>query len=298
MGIKIVEKKSQYVKIEMLDKNGNTIQRWVHGYILGLLIGAKQRVENNWHAFIIIDGAVGDGKSNMASLLTALWEQMNDSNITFDNVCWTTESFIKKTDRTDNFKKAIWWDEAIQGSTGRDMAMTKIGSQLTKALVTKRVKKHLYILLIDNIRRYSKDIVEFANAWIHIKSFGLERGYFDVYTKKNKMTFIYNAFKHYNRNWDSYDVKNVTKDCKGKFDDFSNVFLDEQEYDKRKLEETKQIEDKKSGVNWTKQKAQAFGLWCKGMKHKDICEELGCTIYQIQNWVNRDYKSLVIQLQS
>lgn len=236
-------KDDYYVHTHMKTING-TRQVDFHGYLFGLIEALKFKVKNNWHAFIIITGNVGDGKSGLAEGLSALWEQLEERQLGFDNVVWVTEKFIEKIDRDDNFGHTVWWDEAIKGATGRKMAMTSLGEELLDGLVTKRFKKHLYILLIDDITRYSDTVIKMANAWIHVKAIGVDRGYFDSYVLPHKISYIYDWFKiHKKKSW----PKDIKPDGKGKYQDYSGLFLDAEEYNKRKLEET--ASTKKEKIN-------------------------------------------------
>jgi hypothetical protein len=55
--------------------------------------------------------------------------------------------------------------------------------------------------------------------------------------------------KEQRKTWDSFEIKNCSPDSYGKFDNWENVFFDAKEYEKRKIEETKQIEDEGKNKN-------------------------------------------------
>ena len=214
----------------------------LHGYIYGIIEGIKYLVDNKYHGFIIVTGNVGDGKSSLAEGICAYYSKMTGQPFTEENIVWRTENFIELTEREDNFGSVIWWDESIQGATSRSMGITAQGQELTNALVTKRFKKHLYILLIDDIMRYSHTIIKMAQAWIHVKSSGAKRGYFQAYTNRHKIKYIYDYMKYSKR---MSFPKGVNPDGKGKFQDFSGLFIDSEKYNARKLEETSKMKEKK-----------------------------------------------------
>jgi hypothetical protein len=127
-----------------------------------------------------------------------------------------------------------------------------------------------------------------------VRKFYMSRGYFDVYSNKAKIKFIYKAFKEYNKTWASAEVKNINADCRGKFEDFTNIFLDESEYDKRKLDETKQLETEDQ-VSWSWMKARAFGLWNQ-QKYKiiEIADMVGLEQSTISKYI-REYKKVMAE---
>lgn len=215
----------------------------VHGYLFGLLEALKFRVDNKYHGFIIVTGAVGEGKSTIVEKLSAIYQNMNLRELTFDNIVWTSNAFIEKTSRKDNFDETIWWDEAIEGATGRSVGLTSKGNDLKVALVTKRTKRHLYILLVDEILEYHHKLIRMANAWIHIKSFGVQRGYFDCYTKKHKINYLYRYMK---KNQTDEFPKTIKPDGKGKFKNYNGYWLDPEVYLDKKLEQTSQKEEEMS----------------------------------------------------
>jgi hypothetical protein len=238
----------------------------LHGYLFGLLEGIKYRIENKYHGFIIVTGDVGEGKSTLVEEISAMAQAMNNRELTFDNIVWTSISFIEKTSRKDNFEETVWWDEAIEGGTGKAVGMTSKGNDLKVALVTKRTKRHLYILLIDEIQEYHHKLIRMANAWIHVKSFGIKRGYFDCYVKKHKISFIYHYLK---KNQTNIFPKNVKPDGRGKFRNYNGFWLDPDIYLDKKLDETSQKEEEMS----PKYKAllKENNIWikmCKAIYHQ------------------------------
>ena len=206
----------------------------------------KFRVKKKYHGFLILTGNVGDGKSAMSQGLGALWEHMNNGKLDLDRIVWRTEDFIKETDREDNFGKVIIWDEAIQGATAKSMGITNQGNLLKIALVTKRFKNHLYIFLVDEIEEYAWKLIKMCNAWVHVNAIGGERGYWEAYTKKYKIKSIYLTKKYqFTR---GFTTTKHRPDAMGKFQDYTDVFVHEEDYNRKKMQNTRSIfTDKKDG---------------------------------------------------
>lgn len=285
------EKHNPYVIIDVKDKNNKLRKIYMHGYLVGMEIAFAIKKKHEFHNLVIVTGDVGSGKSTLTEGLAGINSHFNNKKLTFDNVSWATDKFIEKTDRDDNRETAQWWDESIQGATGRSMALTKLGNKLKIAFVTKRFKRHTYYLAIDEINEYSWKLIKMADAWIHVKTIGLQRGYFNAYTSKNKIKFIYKAFKEYNKDWNSKEVRDIYPDCKGKFDNYHGLFLDPKEYDSLKLEETKQIEDE-GQISWSLTKTQAFHYWTKGLKYRDIAIKINGKETTLKSWVS-EFKKVV-----
>lgn len=292
MKIKLQKPENKYVKVKVTDRFGTDRYIQMHGYLIGMEAAFQVKKDNKLHNLVIITGTVGAGKSSLVQGLSGVNAKWNNQQLDFDNISWSTEKFIEKTDKEDNIGTPQWWDESIQGAGGRSMAITSMGNKLKMAFVTKRFKKHTYYLVIDEINEYSWKLIKMADAWINVRRMGLRRGYFDVYTKKKHIQFIYNAFKFYNATWNSKYVKNIYPCCKGKFENYEGLFLDEDEYNRLKLEETKQLEAT-SGVQWKKEKVRAFYYWAKGHKFPEIEDYVGVKASTIRNWAT-DFKKIVL----
>lgn len=291
-----------FFNLELPNQYGKIQKVSIHGYLFGLLVSLVLKKNNNRHAMIMVTGEVGDGKSSLIEGLAAIECWMYDKVLTFDNISWRTEAFIEKTDRADNILSPLIWDESIQGINAKNMANSKIGFKLKSAFVTKRFKKHTYYLLVDSPEEYAWKVVKMVDAWIHVKSFGFRRGYFDVYVNKSKIEFLWNAFKVYKKSWRSRAVKNIKPDCKGTAMNFGGLFLDEDEYNKRKLEETRQIEEdndksKKKDESeenehrkpWSADKIKAYGFFAKGITSPTELHNItGIPKRSIENW-KRDF---------
>jgi len=252
------------IGVQMKDKDDNYKNFYYHPVIHALVKGGIELMNDNRHFFGIITGNVGDGKSNIAAQIVALWEHLHKRRISFENVTWTSQKFVEKTDRDDNKTYAIWWDEAITGATGKKMALTAEGEMLKIALVTKRFKQHFYILIVDEIEEYSWKLIKMANFWIHVKTHYRERGYCDIYLKKKKIKQIYQAFKYYKWDWSRITIR---PDLKARFNNYLPYLFDEKEYDKMKLQETQVA---KKEVKVSNKKNLIIEAKKKGFKVKEI----------------------------
>jgi hypothetical protein len=238
----------KYLKFDIKNFKDNNYTFNIHSYLYGVLLGMRVRASKKWHNLILITGNVGDGKSSFIQGLAGMSALLRKDYLTLDkNVCWTTDKVIAMTDRDDNYDQEIFWDEAIDGAGGRNMALTTKGNKLKKALVTKRTKRHTYFFAIDEVPEYSWKLIKLCTAWFHIDAKLLNRGYWKCYTKKNKIKYIYDMMKEQRKTWDSFEIKNCNPDSYGQFDNWENIFFDAKEYEKRKIQETKQAEEEEEG---------------------------------------------------
>ena len=280
---------NQYGKIKKVD---------YHGYLFGLLCALKFRKDNNFHSIILVTGEVGAGKSSMVEGLAALDAHLNGQVLDFDNISWRTEPFLDKMNQSDNIAAPLLFDESVMGITGKSIGNTSIGFKLKVGFITRRFKKHTYYLLVDEICEYSEKFIKMCDAWIHVKAIGVKRGYFNCYTSKGKINFLFNAFKKYKKNWNSQLVRGVAPDGKGTYMDYSGKFFNNAEYKKRKDEETKQLEEgegKTGNISWSPQKAKGFYLWSKGnMTQQEIAHEVGVKRTTVSSWVQGDFQPLTL----
>lgn len=273
------------IDIKYKDKNAK-----VSPLLFSSLSLLKRGVSQNWDGLIIITGAVGTGKSTLATTIAGIWELLFKRELNIDNFTWRAEGIIEFTDRDDNETQCIVFDEAIQGGTGKD-SLTKIGNALKVTLVTKRRKKHLYILLVDEVQELSKKIISRASFLIDCRTIlrngEKERGYFKIYDK-NELTSIYWLLK-------KYLIQNIS-DYRGKskpfykFWDNKDIFVSDEEYENKKIEETNQQIETAGKINFTKQQMEAFYLWASTSKTQAaIGDIIGVSVTTIGRWV-KDFK--------
>lgn len=273
-----------YYHLTMIDKDGNEKLIELDPYLYGVIISSLVKKKNKWHNMILITGAVGDGKSTLVETLSAILEAKQGRQLTFDNVCWRTEKLIELTDNPDNVGHTLWWDESIQGAGSKQMALTSIGEKLKIAMVTKRFKKHTYIFVVDEINEFSHKLIRMCDAWIHVHTRGLERGFFKIWVNKRKILSLYDAFKNQKLTWKSKYVNMIRHDWAGRFKDYHGVFLDEHEYDKKKLEETKQSDENQRDAKSDRiNKLLAHMIYVQRMRIKDIAAILGITPNGVSN---------------
>jgi len=284
------------IYIERRIKNQyNKIKRVLyHGYLYGLISSFKFKKDREFHSMVLITGAVGAGKSSLVEGLAALDADLNGLRLTFDNIKWTTEPFIEQMERIDNIGSPLIFDESVMGITGKSIGNTKVGFKLKVGFITRRFKRHTYFLLVDEISEYSLKLIKMCDAWINVKTKGVKRGYFEVYTSNSKIEFLYRAFKEYKKTWNSKLVRSVKPDSAGTFQDFSGKFFNKKEYSERKHEETKQLTDGKAGqVVWSIPKVKAYTLWANGgLTQHQIATKVETPVTTVNAWVNRDFKKL------
>ena len=279
-----------YVTVRTIDRHGNKINIDYHSYLFGLVGAIKKKKDNERHAVILIAAPPGDGKSSFVEGLAALDNLFMGNRLSLDDIGWSMESFISKMDSKENVGRTIWGDEFIQSGGSRGMALTNIGNKLKIGFVTKRLKKNTYFLVVDHIKEFPEKVIEMADAFIVIKSFGFLRGYFDCYTDKTNIEFIYKAFKEYKKNWHSPEVKRIKPDCRGKFKDYRGIFLDPIEFDERKMEETKQIEESTSqNINLTPKMVESLKLKKENpkMTHAEIAKRVGVHYKTVGDWLKK-----------
>lgn len=270
--------------------------KWVsmHGYLVGMEGAMQYKKQFKLHNLVLVTGDVGSGKTTFTEGFSAVNASNVNSKLTLDNFAWTTKNLLEFTDKEDNIDMPVIWDESIQGASGRNMALTNEGNKLKMAIVTKRFKRHTYYFLIDEINEYAWKLIKMCDAWIHIKRIGMTRGYFNVYTNKNNIKWLYFQFKYLNRSWNHPDVNKVYPDCVGKFDDWTDLFISESEYEKMKMKETKQLESEDK-IIWTRQKTQAFYYWSLNKyKQKDIGDLVGMSQSTVANWC-QEFKNIINQ---
>lgn len=249
---------------------------------------SKQKLDN----VIIYTGSVGSGKSNLSKGANGTYnEVLRGKPYTLDDVYFLIDKVLESFDRQDNKGAPINYDEAIQGASGRD-GITKLGKKLRIALITKRTKRHLISLCVDNPKELNDKIIERCLAWYHVFYIRTNKGkyvkgLFKVFAKEDLRT-IYNDLKNYKyrfveehpifkRNIDTY-----------KSYDYSNIFYDEKDYDLKKGEETSNLdsnEDKKDNKQQLQRDRAIMILKENGLTQSQISKGIGLsrsTIADIQ----------------
>ena len=284
-----IDNKNQMLLVKVRDKKGNLRNIFMHGYLIGLELANMTRRKNKDHSIGLVVGGVGSGKTTFASGMAGLNSTLAESKFTLkNNMVWTTDAFREQYHKENMRGKPVLWDESIDG-IGKLNNSNK-GEKIKKTVVTGRFQLHTSYLLVDEIVEFHPKLVRMAHFLIRVMRFGTQRGYFEVYTDKRKIKFIYDGFKYYGKNWSSPEIRQILPDCRGKFPDYSGIFYDEDEYDAKKLEETR--DEVTEDIMWKPNKIAGYGLWMQGeMTQEQISEQIGIPYSTFRGWV-RDYKKI------
>lgn len=272
------------------NKDGDKIKVSYDPYLFGLILGIAKRREHNWHGLILITGEVGDGKSTLGDGICGLDSYFFKKSYNIDNIVFSTTKFEELTDKTDNFYEPIKYDEAIEGATAQDMARSSKGLSFKKKIIQKRKKKHLYVMCVDELEEYAWKLVKMADVWIHVKSFGLNRGYFDIYAKKSKIKTKYLAMK----NKQYYLANKIYPDKSNcRFMNYENIFVDDNLYQQKKDEETKSVDTKKKESKNEQRNEAIIRALNTNMTQIKVAEIFGVSQSLIRD-IKRKYKDLVV----
>lgn len=285
-----IDDKNQMLLVKVRDKKRNLRNIVMHGYLMGIELANATRRINKDHSLVLCVGGVGSGKTTLIKGMAGVNATLADSNFSLKNMVWTTDAFRELYHNESMKDKPIMWDESIDG-IGRLNGSTK-GEKLKKTIVTGRFQLHTSYLLVDEIVEFHPKLVRMAHVLIRVMRFGTKRGYFEVYTDKRKIKFIYDGFKYYGKNWSSPEIRQILPDCRGKFPDYSGIFYDEDEYDIKKLEETR--DEVTDDIMWKANKIAGYGLWVQGeLSQEKISEHIGIPYSTFRGWV-RDYKKISV----
>jgi len=211
---------------------------------------ANQKLDN----VIVYTGGVGSGKSNLSKGANGTYnETFRKKSYTLDDVYFLIDTVLGAFDNQNNKGDPINYDEAIQGASGKD-GMTKLGKKLRVALITKRTKRHLISLCVDNPKELNDKIIERCLAWYHVfyvrtKKGKYVKGLFKVFSREDLRT-VYNDLKNYKYRFvEEHPIykKNINT---YKSYDYSDLFYNEKDYDLKKGAETSHLdgEDVKSNA--------------------------------------------------
>lgn len=178
---------------------------------------------------IAIDGGEGTGKSTLA----LQWCKYVDKSFNLDNVVFTPEEFESAINNAKQ-GQAILFDEAFTGFSSRN-AISSVNKKLVSLMMQVRQKNLFIVFVLPTFFLLDKYISMFrTRVLVHVYENKGQRGYFKVYSSKNKKRLLMDkAAKIY-----SYGVSTKKK---GRF---YGVFPleDESAYRKKKLEALKDRE--------------------------------------------------------
>jgi hypothetical protein len=283
-----IDNLNQHILIKVRDKKGNLRNIPMHGYLIGLELANAERRRNEDHSIGLVVGGVGSGKTTLVKGMAGVNATLGETRFSLNNMVWTTDAFTEKYHAEKMKGKPIVWDESIDG-IGKLNNSSK-GERVKKSVVTGRFQLHTTYLLVDEVVEFHPKLVRMAHFLIRVMRFGTKRGYFEVYTDKRKIKFIYDGFKYYGKNWSSPEIRQILPDCRGRFPDYSNIFFNKEDYDSKKLEETR--EENTDEILWKPNKIAGYGLWkAKTMNQEQIAETIGVPYSTFRGWV-RDYKKI------
>lgn len=231
------------------------------GYLKENLDIMKNAIKKDWDMVTIIDGEEGVGKS----VLTQQCAYYLDPTINLSRICFTPSEFKEAILKAEKYQ-AVIFDEAYTGLSSR-AATSRINKTLVSLLAEIR-QKNLFIFIVMPT---FFELDRYAALWrsrllLHTyKGKGFQRGFFSFYNSEKKSELYMKGKKLY-----QYWVKPnfIGRFCKG-------YVVDEQEYRKKKLQATKDIdkeeqkENKKSLSNVIKRMKE------KGLNLREISELLG-----------------------
>lgn len=270
--------------VNVINKKGRKQKIYVHGYLLGLMIGAKEKANHKFAFNAIIIGNLGSGKSTLAQQLAGIRNTLNGKKLTWEHITWDAEDFAIKYHEEEG--TPLIFDEAI---SGRKLNTSSEGEQVKKSIITGRFRLRSAFYLSMDLQDFHPQLIRMTDCLIRVRNFGFKRGYWDCYTNKWKIDFIYKGMKYYNKTWNSKEIKNLSPDSKGKFYDTTNVFYDDDEYNKMKLEAIK-VKNESDRISWSEQKLQAYLLYSQGLRSIDVVRQLNINESTMGNWV-RDFKN-------
>jgi len=210
----------------------NNKEFYIDGYLKENLDHLKKSVDKMWDVVGVVDGPEGVAKSTFSQMLG--W-YLSEGELKLKNIVFTTDQF---TEAVNNAKKkdCIIFDEMVMGGLSMD-ALTVMQKELTKRFTLIR-KKQLFIILVipyfHMLQKYyglsrTKFLIHcYTPDWI-------ERGYFKFYNYNQKNYLYIRGHKYWN----------YPKDCKfafqGRFTNYTNMFVNQEDYENKKDEAIKNI---------------------------------------------------------
>lgn len=224
---------------------------YIDGYLKSNLDHMKKSVDNMWDCVGAVDGPEGVSKSTLAQMLGYY---LSNGTLKLDNIVFTSEQFKEAVDKSKP-KDCIIFDEMVMGGMSAD-ALTTMQKELTKRFTLIR-KKQLYILLVipyfHMLQKYyglsrTKFLIHcYTPDWI-------ARGYFKFYNYDQKNYLYVRGHKYWN----------YPKDCnfafKGKFTNYTNMFVNKEDYEKKKDEAINNLGNKNDTKNLIPSKTVAKAL--------------------------------------
>lgn len=273
-----VDNLNQMIAVKVRDKNNKLRKIYMHGYLIGLELANNERANNKYQSMGLIIGGVGTGKSSLTKGMAGVNGTIRDTRLSLSNYSFTTNKFCSLFHQEEQKGLPQVFDESIEG-IGK-LNTTAKGDKLKRTVVTGRFQLHTSYFLVDELQEFHPKLIRMCDFMIRVIRFGNKRGYFEAFTDKRKIKFIYNGLKYYGKTWSSAEIKRIPPDCRGRFPDYSGVFFDEEEYDKLKLEQTREDEDEKDKRDVALIKTIQY-LHSNGLTDSEIANETGYSRDQI-----------------
>lgn len=249
---------------------------------------SKQKLDN----VIVYTGGVGSGKSNLSKGANGTYnEHFRNKPYGLDDVYFLIDKVLESFDKSDNKGDPINYDEAVQGASGRD-GMSKLGKKLRVALITKRTKRHLISLCVDNPKELNDKIIERCLAWYHVFYIRTAqgkyvKGLFKVFSKED-LRLVYNDLKNYKYRFvEEHPIFKRSVNTYKSYD-YSNIFYNEDEYDKKKGLETSNLDgDEKESKSKRLSEKEKRNIEIRaaaelGVKHRVLAEKYELSLGGIQ----------------
>jgi len=197
----------------------------------------KKAVYNDFDCVATIEGMEGSAKSTFAQMIG--YYLCEGKNFSVKNIVFSVEDFIDFVDNAPPNSTVIF-DEMVLGGLSTEV-LGRMSKILTKKFTLIRKKRLFIIMVIPYCFMLTKYLIMGRTRFlIHCytrpdKKLGLKRGFFKFYNGTQKNYYYIRGIKYWV----------APKDCPYSFSDtFSNytgMFLDKEEYEKKKDEATKDI---------------------------------------------------------
>ena len=189
----------------------------------------------HYNNFILANNIIthNSGKSTITSTLCSFC----DPSFNLTKLVFTVPQFFEAIDNSPP-GTAIQWDEAVFGGLTTE-ALSNVQNALIKKMTLIRKKKLYIFIIIPSLFMLRLYFAVFrTRALIHCYTpDGIERGYFKFYSYDNKRKLYVLGKKFMN-------MMVVKPDFRGKFVDTENYFYNQEEYEKKKDEASKIINEK------------------------------------------------------
>lgn len=209
----------------------------------------QKSVQAHWDCVFIIDGREGVAKSTLGKMAGYY---LSKGHFSVDNIVFTAEQFMEAVDKAKP-QTAIVFDEMVMAGLSTDV-LSGMQKALTKKFTLIR-KKQLYIIMIIPYIFMLQKYFALSRALFLIHCYspnGYDRGFFKFYNYEEKNFLYMVGHKYWNYN------KKAKFSFSGKFENYTNLFIDEEAYENKKDEAIKNIKDDDKELKITKKEAESI----------------------------------------